>query len=152
MQIEIPDELIDALRDSLTPLVDRLIDEKVEQRRPLLLSVPQVAEELGCSRSSVCGLIHGGHLEAIQMGRSYRVTTETLVRYAEELGKPRYERSVVTASHQVGRAEAVSLTAEGRHLAQQRSRHSSRLPGLLAGRGPSRRGCRKKSWPRAAGR
>jgi len=114
MQIEIPDELIDALRDSLTPLVDRLIDEKV--------------------------------------GRSYRVTSETLVRYVEELGKPRYERSVVTASHQVGRAEAVSLTAEGRHLAQQRSRHSSRLPGLLAGRGPSRRGCRKKSWPRAAGR
>jgi excisionase family DNA binding protein len=113
MQVEIPDELIDALRDSLMPLVERLIDERVEQRRPLLLSVSQVAEELGCSRSSVYGLIHGGHLEAIQVGRIYRVASATLVQYVEELGKPRYERSVVTGARSSGANQSTRSGVRG---------------------------------------
>jgi excisionase family DNA binding protein len=96
MQIEIPDTVIDALRESLTPILDRLIEERVEQRRPLLLSVTQVAEELNCSRASVFGLIHGGHLEAIRTGRSYRVATANLHEYVEELTKPSYDRAVVS--------------------------------------------------------
>jgi len=75
MQIELPAQVIDALRDALTPVIERLIDEKVEQRRPLLLSVTQVADELSCSRASVYGLIRGGYLAAIQTGRTYRVAT-----------------------------------------------------------------------------
>lgn len=85
MQIELPDSIIDVLREALTPVLDLLITERVEQRRPLLLSVTQVAEELSCSRTSVFGLIHGGHLEAIQVGRGYRVATVTLQNYVEEL-------------------------------------------------------------------
>ena len=95
MQIEIPDSAIEALRDALTPVIERLITEHVEQKRPLLLSVSEVAEELSCSRASVFGLIHGGHLEAIRIGRSYRVATTTLQSYVEELTKPAYQRVVV---------------------------------------------------------
>jgi excisionase family DNA binding protein len=69
----------------------------VEQRRPLLLSVTQVATELSCSRASVYGLIHGGHLEATSTGRTYRVATATLQRYVEELTKPVYQREVVSS-------------------------------------------------------
>ena len=97
MQIEVPDQIIDALRDALIPVIDRLIEERVEQRRPLLMSVNQVAEELSCSRGAVYGLIHGGHLEAVRSGRSYRVATSTLHKYLEELTKSSYERQVVSA-------------------------------------------------------
>jgi len=104
MQIDIPDSVIDALRDALTPVLDRLIEERVEQRRPLLLSVTQVAEELSCSRASVYGLIHGGHLEAVRTGRSYHVATATLHEYVAELTKPSYQRDVVRARRRTNRA------------------------------------------------
>lgn len=97
MQIELPDSIVEALRDAITPTLDRLIAERVEQRRPLLLSLNQVAHELNCSRSSVYGLIHGGHLETIRIGRSYRVTTATLQDYVEELTRSPHQREVVTA-------------------------------------------------------
>jgi excisionase family DNA binding protein len=97
MQVELPDEVLDTVRDVLGPVIERLIDEKVEQRRPLLLSVTEVADELSCSRSSVYGLIRGGHLEAIRTGRTYRVVTAVLQKYVEELATPVYERRVVTA-------------------------------------------------------
>jgi len=97
MQIDFPDSIIDTLLEALTPVIDRLIDERVEQRRPLLLSVTQVAEELSCSRGAVYGLINGGHLEAVRNGRSYRVASSTLQQYVEELTKPPYEREVVGA-------------------------------------------------------
>ena len=97
MHIEIPDSAVDALREALTPVIDRIVAERVEQKRPLLLSVSEVAEELSCSRASVFGLIHGGHLEAVRIGRSYRVATATLQDYVEELTKPSHVREVVTA-------------------------------------------------------
>jgi len=103
MQIELPNGVLDALRNALTPVIERLIDEKVEQRRPLLLSVSQVADELSCSRASVYGLIRGGHLEAISMGRTYRVATAILHEYVEELAKPSHERSVVSSRSSRGR-------------------------------------------------
>jgi len=115
MQIDIPDSVIDALRDALTPVLDRLIEERVEQRRPLLLSVTQVAEELSCSRASVYGLIHGGHLEAVRTGRSYHVATATLHEYVAELTKPSYQRDVVSARTRPVRAfRAPARAASGR--------------------------------------
>lgn len=96
MQVEVPDTAVEALRQALIPILERLIDEWVEQKRTLLLSVTDVAEELSCSRASVFGLIHGGHLEAVRMGRTYRVATRTLEAYAEELTKPSYGREVVS--------------------------------------------------------
>ena len=84
MQVEIPDDVIDSLRDALSPLIERLIDEKVQQKRPLLLSVSQVADELACSRQSVYGLIRGGHLEAIRTGGRYRVASAVLDGYVDE--------------------------------------------------------------------
>jgi excisionase family DNA binding protein len=95
VQIEIPDQVVDALRDALSPLVERLIDEKVQQKRPLLLSVSHVAEELGCSRQSVYGLIRGGHLEAIRTGGRYRVASAVLDDYVDELTRSKYQREVV---------------------------------------------------------
>jgi excisionase family DNA binding protein len=96
MQIEVPDEVVTVLRDALGPVIERLIDERVQQRRPLLLSVTEVANELSCSRASIYGLIHGGHLEAVCTGRTYRVATTTLHEYIEELTKPTREREVVS--------------------------------------------------------
>jgi excisionase family DNA binding protein len=95
VQIEVPDQVVDVLRDALGPLVERLIDEKVQQKRPLLLTVSQVAEELGCSRQSVYGLIRGGHLEAIRTGGRYRVASAVLEEYVDELTRPKYQREVV---------------------------------------------------------
>jgi len=104
MLIDLPDEVVEALRNALVPVLERLIDEKVEQRRPLLLSVTEVADELSCSRTSVYGLIHGGYLEAVQTGRTYRVATAVLHEYVEELSKPTSERAVATASNTRTRA------------------------------------------------
>lgn len=98
MQVDIPDQIIDSLRDALTPVIERLIDEKVQEKRQLLLSVTQVADELACSRASVYGLIRGGHLEAIQVGRTYKVPSEVLLRYVEELTRPKYQRTVISSS------------------------------------------------------
>jgi excisionase family DNA binding protein len=92
-------------------LPDQLINEKVEQRRPLLLSVTQVADELSCSRASVFGLIHGGHLEAMRTGRTYRVATATFQQYVDELSRPSYERDVVSARSM--RARAPRQTGRG---------------------------------------
>lgn len=118
MQIELPDSIADALRDALTPVIARLIDEKVEQRRSLLLSVSQVADELRCSRASVYGLIRGGHLEAITTGRSYRVATATLHEYVEELTKPSYERSVVSSSAMRSRKSEPPMARSNRNRSQ----------------------------------
>jgi excisionase family DNA binding protein len=95
VQIEIPDQVVDALREALGPLLERLIDEKVQQKRPLLLSVNQVAEELGCSRQSVYGLIRGGHLEAIRTSGRYRIASAVLDDYVDELTRPKYQREIV---------------------------------------------------------
>jgi len=65
--------------------------------------VTKVANELSCSRVSVYGLIYGGHLEAIRIGRTYRVATATLQDYVEELTKSPYEREVVTARSRLPR-------------------------------------------------
>jgi excisionase family DNA binding protein len=107
---------------ALTPVIERLIDEKVEQRRPLLLSVREVAEELSCSRGAVYGLIRGGHLEAISTGRTYRVMTATLHEYVEELAKPRRERSVVSEHSSRSRRSNPAAVSTGRSRSQEMPR------------------------------
>jgi excisionase family DNA binding protein len=111
VQIELPDQFVEALRDALAPLVERIIDEKVQQKRPLLLSVAQVAEELSCSRQSVYGLIRGGHLAAIQTGCRYRVSNAVLDDYVEELTRPKHQREVVNGhSLRVRRRESPPIS------------------------------------------
>jgi excisionase family DNA binding protein len=134
MQIDFPDSVIDTLLEALTPVIDRLIDERVEQRRPLLLSVTQVAEELSCSRGAVYGLINGGHLEAIRTGRSYRVATSTLQQYVEELTKPSYEREVVSARSRGPRTSR--SVASGNRDGSRRMPSSSVLPASRPPRAP----------------
>lgn len=111
MQIELSDQIIDALREAFAPLIERLIDEKVEQRRPLLLSVNDVAEQLSCSRASVYGLIHGGHLEAVRTGRTYRIAATTIDDYVEELTRPSYQREIVRTRSAVGRGRSGSASS-----------------------------------------
>jgi excisionase family DNA binding protein len=144
MQVDIPDQVINALRDALTPVIERLIDEKVEQKRPLLLSVSQVSEELSCSRASVYSLIRGGHLAAIQVGRTYKVPTDILIRYVQELAKPRYQREVISAT---------SPGAASRQVTKTRSRRGSSStmpePTLVAATKPPRQP-RPKKEPRVS--
>ena len=85
MLLELSEE---EFRHAVGPLLDRLIDEKVEQRRPMLLTPKQVAYELSCSVTSVYGLINTGALEAIEWGRSRRVATEVLQAYVAALATP----------------------------------------------------------------
>jgi excisionase family DNA binding protein len=47
-------------------------------------TVAEVAETLRVSRMSVYRLIHGGELEAVQFGRSFRVSQEALDAYLKK--------------------------------------------------------------------
>ncbi len=47
-------------------------------------TVAEVAETLRVSRMSVYRLIHGGELEAVQFGRSFRVSQEALDTYLKK--------------------------------------------------------------------
>jgi excisionase family DNA binding protein len=133
MQIELPDDLLlDALREAFMPAIERLIDERVQQRRPLLLSITQVADELSCSRASVYGLIHGGYHEAIRTGRTYRVATSTLQEYVEELAKPTQERAVVSA-----RSKPTTATRPSPNVNRRRPRQPP-PPSVLAADKPPR--------------
>ena len=143
MQIDIPDSVVDVIRDSLTPVIEQLITERIEQRRPMLLSVHQVAEELSCSRSSVYGLIHGGHLEAVRIGQSYRVATTTLQDYVEELTKPAFQRDVVTAHTRQTRATPSTRGSEARRARQPSA--STVIPATRPPRSPRPRPKKKMS-------
>jgi len=50
MQIELPDQLIDVLREAFTPVIDRLIDERVEQRRRCQVDANGVARDRSWDR------------------------------------------------------------------------------------------------------
>lgn len=122
MQIELPDDVVDVLREALTPVIERLIDEKVEQRRPLLHSASKVADELSCSRASAYGLIRGGHLEAISVRQAYPVATATLHEYVEELARPTRPscEGTVVSSHSVrGRTIESTMVGTGRGRSRQ---------------------------------
>ena len=119
MQIELPDSVVEALRGALTPIIERLIDEKVEQRRPLLLSVSQPTDELGCSHASVYGLIRGAYLEAIATGRNHRLTAATLYECVEERAKPSYEPSVVSGRSTRSRKKEPPVASTSRSRNQQ---------------------------------
>ncbi len=47
-------------------------------------TVAEVAETLRVSRMSVYRLIHGGELEAVQFGRSFRVSQQALDAYLKK--------------------------------------------------------------------
>ncbi|WP_114558897.1 helix-turn-helix domain-containing protein [Desertihabitans aurantiacus] len=54
---------------------DRVVDA------PTYLTVAEVAEMMRLSRMSVYRLIHGGELEAVRFGRSFRVPAEAVSAY-----------------------------------------------------------------------
>jgi excisionase family DNA binding protein len=60
-------------------------EAEVEHRLPLLLTVPQVAGQLGIGRSSVYRLIDAGTLPTVAIGRARRVTRAALLAYVEGL-------------------------------------------------------------------
>jgi hypothetical protein len=71
MQIELPEQVADAFRDALTPVIERLVDERVEQRRAMLLSVAQVASEL----SSACSTVRVDGQAGLDRGRCTNIVT-----------------------------------------------------------------------------
>lgn len=50
------------------------------QPPPRLLTIPQAAERLGCSRANVYGLINAGELPVVSIGRSrgYRIDSQDI--------------------------------------------------------------------------
>ena len=51
----------------------------------LLLTVPEAAERLSVSRSTLYALIDGGHLKRVKIGRSALVTVASLAHFVEQL-------------------------------------------------------------------
>jgi excisionase family DNA binding protein len=84
--------------DALRPVVEKLIEEAVEQHQTMLLTVKEVARELRCSTSTVYHLIAAGQLEAMEIGRQKRVARAVLQAFVAELAKPKWERQPVTAA------------------------------------------------------
>jgi excisionase family DNA binding protein len=52
--------------------------------QPMLLTIPQVATELGLSRAMVYTLINREGLPVIRLGRAVRVSTTSLQKWVEE--------------------------------------------------------------------
>ncbi len=48
------------------------------------LTVAEVAEQMRVSKMTVYRLVHNGQLEAIRVGRSFRVTEEAVQTYLEK--------------------------------------------------------------------
>ena len=59
--------------------------QEAAEHLPLLLTVPQVAGQLGIGRSSVYRLIDAGTLPTVAIGRARRVTRAALLAYVEGL-------------------------------------------------------------------
>lgn len=59
------------------------MDESTTTTQPLLLRVPEVCELLAVGRSTVYLLMARGELDAVHIGRSVRITTESAVAYVE---------------------------------------------------------------------
>lgn len=59
--------------------------QEAVEHLPLLLTVPQVAGQLGIGRSSVYRLIDAGTLPTVAIGRARRVTRAALLAYVEGL-------------------------------------------------------------------
>ena len=49
----------------------------------LLLTVPEVADRLHCSRTTVYALMLGGDLPSVKLGKSRRIPAEALRRWVE---------------------------------------------------------------------
>lgn len=56
-----------------------------DMKSPRLLSVGEVAESLGVSTAKVYQLIRKGELEAVNLGRLYRVTPSAIERMLDRL-------------------------------------------------------------------
>lgn len=59
---------------------------------PLLLSVPEAAAALGCSRYTVYRLIADGELPTVEFRRGVRISTKALHEFIAEREVPAYRR------------------------------------------------------------
>ena len=87
------DESTSADPGGVTPLASNLQAGK-------FLTVAEVAAILRLSKMSVYRLIHSGQLEAVQFGRSFRVTEKALNTYLEQ------EEKNTAALHNIGKGGA----------------------------------------------
>lgn len=60
---------------------------------PQLHRITEVGARLSMSRSSIYREIEAGHLQAVQIGRSLRVTSDELFRYISSLSVKNSERT-----------------------------------------------------------
>lgn len=60
----------------------------------LLLTVNEVAESLGLSRSKTYDLISKGQIRSVKLGRSRRITAEALAEFVEDLACSREDERV----------------------------------------------------------
>lgn len=51
---------------------------------PTYLTVAEVAEQMRVSKMTVYRLVHNGELDAVRVGRSFRVPAEAVGRYLEK--------------------------------------------------------------------
>ena len=64
-----------------------VLNQTNDMKSPRLLSVGEVAESLGVSTAKVYQLIRKGELEAVNLGRLYRVTPSAIERMLEQASK-----------------------------------------------------------------
>ena len=62
-----------------------VLNQTNDMKSPRLLSVGEVVESLGVSTAKVYQLIRKGELEAVNLGRLYRVTPSAIERMLERL-------------------------------------------------------------------
>jgi hypothetical protein len=94
----------------------------IDITRDKLITLPQVAADLGLSRVTVLRWvtrgIHGIRLEAIRAGRSFRTTSECLQQFLDDLTTTTTRRpagakgSARTQSHETRRARADATLAK----------------------------------------
>ena len=64
---------------------ETVLSQVDDVKSPRLLSVGEVAESLGVSTAKVYQLIRDGELEAVNLGRLYRVTPSAIERMLDRL-------------------------------------------------------------------
>jgi excisionase family DNA binding protein len=60
------------------------VTEETATKWPEFLTVPETAEILRVSKMTVYRLIHGGDVESIRVGRSFRIKSSSVARVVSE--------------------------------------------------------------------
>lgn len=60
------------------------VTDETTSKWPEFLTVPETADILRVSKMTVYRLIHGGDVESIRVGRSFRIKSDSVARIARE--------------------------------------------------------------------